>query len=410
MSEPAHRRPLRVALFGLFGTGNFGNEASLDAMLRMLRRNRPWWQVSCICADPMRAERLHNLPTFGISCDAGAPPGNPSLLRRARRALNRLRNWPYALHRLRQVDLLLMPGTGLLDDFYSGPWGVPYAVLRWCLAARLTGTRVAFVNIGAGPIRHPLSRRFVRLAAARAQYRSYRDEATREFMRQLGFDVTRDQVFPDLAFSLPAPEDDEGAGTGGPLTVGLGVMSYYGWAKDPRELEGIYAAYAARIAEFGLWLLDRGHHVLLLTGDEDDASAAEDIRSRLRTARPALEHAVVLHPAHSLQDVLHQIARTDLVVATRFHNVVAALMLGRPTLSLGYAPKNDVLLADMGLGEFCLPVEEFSVEALTALFSRLAEGRFEYRRQVLHRVEAYRNRLAQQESSLLEKLQRETHG
>ena len=73
-------------------------------------------------------------------------------------------------------------------------------------------------------------------------------------------------------------------------------------------------------------------------------------------------------PAASLRDVMEQIAETDLVVATRFHNVVCALKLARPTVSLGYARKNDVLLAEMGLGAFCQHVEAIDLDLLKTQF------------------------------------------
>ena len=63
------------------------------------------------------------------------------------------------------------------------------------------------------------------------------------------------------------------------------------------------------------------------------------------------DHVVAEH-AQSLTEVMQQISETELLVATRFHNVVCGLMMGRPVISLSYARKNDVLLADMGLGAF----------------------------------------------------------
>jgi polysaccharide pyruvyl transferase WcaK-like protein len=63
--------------------------------------------------------------------------------------------------------------------------------------------------------------------------------------------------------------------------------------------------------------------------------------------------------------------------ATRFHNVVAALIAGKPVVSLSNAAKNDLLLGRMGLDRFCQHIEGFDVELLTEQFSRLSEGRDE---------------------------------
>ena len=46
---------------------------------------------------------------------------------------------------------------------------------------------------------------------------------------------------------------------------------------------------------------------------------------------------------------MREIAPVGTVVAIRYHNVISALKLSKPTLSLSYATKHDVLMADMGL-------------------------------------------------------------
>ena len=76
-------------------------------------------------------------------------------------------------------------------------------------------------------------------------------------------------------------------------------------------------------------------------------------------------------PAQTLHDVMQQMAGTDLVVATRYHNVVCSLRVGKPTISIGYAEKNDVLLAEMGLGEYCQQIEGLDVDLLKAQILRL---------------------------------------
>ena len=57
------------------------------------------------------------------------------------------------------------------------------------------------------------------------------------------------------------------------------------------------------------------------------------------------------------------------MVATRFHNLIFALKLAKPTIALSYARKIDSLMGDLGLGEYCLPAGSIDVEALKALFT-----------------------------------------
>ena len=68
-------------------------------------------------------------------------------------------------------------------------------------------------------------------AARLAYYRSYRDEQSREAMRQRGLDTSQDPVYPDLVFGVPAPPYTPGD----PETVGVGIMAYYGNNDDRKR-------------------------------------------------------------------------------------------------------------------------------------------------------------------------------
>ena len=74
-----------------------------------------------------------------------------------------------------------------------------------------------------------------------------------------------------------------------------------------------------------------------------------------------------------MDDLLDQIGRTDAVIATRYHNVVGALMMARPTVSIGYAEKNKEVMDDVGLGTYCHHVENFSSECVLRDLDRVLE-------------------------------------
>lgn len=66
---------------------------------------------------------------------------------------------------------------------------------------------MALVSVGANEISARATRTLVRWVGRLATYRSYRDDISRDAMRAMGVDTSRDQVYPDLAFSLPTPDD-----------------------------------------------------------------------------------------------------------------------------------------------------------------------------------------------------------
>lgn len=400
--DTAERSP-RIALFGLFGCGNLGNDGSLEAVLGHLREAHPDAALCCICHDPDYVRRTFGIDTLPINWSQRLNDRRPVFVRRAMKAAGRMIDLGYAFWRFRRFDLMIIPGTGILDDFGERPWGMPLDIVRWCLAARLSGARVAMVSIGAGPIGRPLSRQLMKAAATLAHYRSYRDRISRDFMESIGLDTSSDPVYPDIAFRLPAPADERvPAHAGDRLTVGIGVMSYHGWYGFRQEGRSVYASYVAKLAAFALNLLDEGYGIRLVTGEESDQGAVDDVLARLRELRPAmLDDRVFAEPACSLHDVMRQISRTDLVVATRFHNIVCALKLGRPCISLGYARKNDVLMDEMGLGAFCQHVERFEIDTLMDHFRELVEKRTEHEQIIRAQVRIFEDRLRQQDAVLL---------
>jgi polysaccharide pyruvyl transferase WcaK-like protein len=93
---------------------------------------------------------------------------------------------------------------------------------------------------------------------------------------------------------------------------------------------------------------------------------------------------------------MNQMESADLVVATRYHNLVCALMLGKPVISVGYSRKNDLLMADMGLGEFCQQIERLEIDVLMRDVDRLASDPSLWRDRIAAANAKYRQRLDEQ--------------
>lgn len=392
--------PRRIALFGNFGTGNLGNEASLEVLLGWVRRAAPEADVVCICNEPETVRADHGIATIPVR-QALLAAGPLAIVNRALLgAPRRLADFVWTVRFARGLDAILVPGTGILDDLGERWQGMPYTLFKWGLAARLAGVPLFYVSAGAGPIVHPVSRRLMKSAARLAHSRTYRDALSKDYMERIGADVSRDRVYPDLAFALARPAD-VARSDGERLTVGVGVMSYYGWNRPPEESVQIHETYLGKIVELVTRLLRAGHRVRLTMGDEADWPTVEEVLRRVTAEGGSdLASRLVAEPAKTLHDIMGQMAKTDVVVATRFHNVVCALLMGKPVISLGYSRKNDVLLDDMGLGEFCQEVERFELPILERQLERLIAGRAQYAERIEQRTAIYREQLADQERAL----------
>jgi polysaccharide pyruvyl transferase WcaK-like protein len=392
---------MKIGLFGLFGCGNTGNDASLEAMILFLRRAMPQAELVCLCPNPEIVSKTFGIAAVNLNWRAADHSIAAMLDKMMAGIPRRVLGFTHAFNEMASFDILIVPGTGFLDDFQDGPFGWPLVILRWFAAAKLSGSRIAMVSIGAGPIRHPLSRRLMKAAARMADYRSYRDDESREFMAGLNLDVSDDPVYPDVVFSLPVPAiaQTEDASH---LTVGVGVMSYFGWSKYGGKGEAIYQTYLDLLAEFVDWLLSRGFGVRLVTGDDADWHAVTDLRQRIARQRRSLAVGQLeAEKGSTLQDLMTQLAGTDMAVVTRFHNVVAAIKLGLPLISLGYSSKNDNLMAEAGLGAFCQSVESLDLDLLKHQFDELLAQRLALTAPMCEQNALFRERLAVQQDKLL---------
>jgi polysaccharide pyruvyl transferase WcaK-like protein len=362
-------KTMRVGVFGLLGSGNLGNDGSLEAVLNFVRDRYPDAVISALCGGPDEVRGRYGITATRLHWYRAEYRTASGVARIALKGMGKLIDVFRTAAWVRRQDVVIVPGMGVLEATLPlRPWGFPYSLFLLSALGRLFGAKVALVCVGADMISNRATRWLVTRAARLAAYRSYRDTLSRDAMAMMGVDTTDDAVYPDLAFALPVPQDIEPA----PGTVGVGVMAYYGGNEDRDRADEIYRTYVDRMTHFVGWLLDRGRDVRLFIGDQLDRVVVDEILDDVRIRRPDLDRARV-RPASAatLHEVMGELAAVDSVVATRYHNVLCALKLSKPTVSLGYAAKNDTLMAGMGLAEFCQFVHSIDVERLIEQFTAL---------------------------------------
>jgi polysaccharide pyruvyl transferase WcaK-like protein len=397
--EPDEARP-KIALFGVFGAGNLGNECTLQALLHNLRRYVPKAEVHCICTGPEETLRNNDIASASRIREMSLPPMKNRMLRLFRRIVVgipvEIYRWFKAIRTLKGAKMLVMTGTGMLGDFGIHPFDLHYDIVKWSVIAKLCRCKLLFLSVGVGPIRHPLSRCFVKAALSLADYRSYRDDFSKQYLESIHFDTKCDTVRPDLAFSfptgrIPANHDRDDRKP----VVGVGLMTYFGKRGTSENGEAVYHEYISNLGSFVIWLLGRNYDVRLLIGDTMfDSRALRDLRALLeRRGIHLTDSRIIDEPADSVDDVLSQLATTDFVIASRLHNILLALMLNKPVVAISYHEKIDALMTNVGLRSFCQSIEQIEVEALTVQFGNLEKGVENIKRQLASRAEACRTSL-----------------
>jgi polysaccharide pyruvyl transferase WcaK-like protein len=420
--DPTHHR---IAVFGHFGAGNLGNEATLCAMLHNLRKQLPGAEFTCVCSAPVRAaseygiaavpiraplpfRQRSNLPAAAAVPAAGtegAAYTAPKVRRRpavfaALKVPVRVCSYPLidayrwfkAITTLKGTAALVMTGTGMLGDA-----SLHYEIFRWTMAARLRRCKVLFVSVGAGPIRRPLRRWFVKLALNVADYRSYRDSFSKEYLETIGADVKTDPVYPDLAFSLPRdifPADPPGRSR---AVIGVGLMDYYGSGRSTNT-QATYRRYVGCVAGFVAAMLQRSYAVRILIGDfAYDQEIRRDLKRALEERRIAFDdNDISDNPALSVGELLLQLSSVDIVVSSRFHNLVLALILKKPVFAISYQEKFAPLIEAVGLSDFYLDIDHIDVDELIDKVIRLRETAPAIGARTAKHMETYRAALDEQ--------------
>lgn len=425
-------RPTRIVFYGNFGVGNLGNEVTLQTAIEQTLTRVPRAGLLCICTGPEDVRARHGIEAVAAQSRAsgwswsdlhatragsdgqGAPRVRPAagrshLLSRLaaqlarlgriafRRAPREVAHWCRMLWLMARSDVLLIPGTGIVTDGSCGSLGWPYDMFKLTVLARVCGRRVIFLSVGAGPFSHRLGSWLIRRSLGLAHYRSYRDLDSKRRLADIGFDTAHDAVYPDLVFGL-SREHLAGIRVemGSPRIVGLGLKDY---ATPVDEADNkSYAEYLTVMADFVAWLQTQGHAVRLIIGDAQyDTRVREDLIALLEARGAGAKAPLLLSdPVPTVDELLRQLGETSAVISPRFHNLVLALMLNKPVIALSDLPKVDALLADLGLGRFCLPLEGLKTGELTERFAQLQNDARQLKPHIRDAVERYRHLVDEQ--------------
>lgn len=361
-----------------------------------VRRRQPEREIVGFSLDPEDTRARHGLAAgYGIvsrpphrSSDGRSPRGWQRIVRGLRRRAATLLREPGHLLRsyraLRDVDELVIAGSGQLLDTWSGFWGHPYTILKWALLARLAHTETLFLSVGAGPLERPLARRAVRYAVEHARYVSVRDSSSALALRAAG--VTRPlPVVPDMAFALAPPTRPPSEGDR--PRVGVNAMAQYSaryWGTGDHERYDDYIRKVARLVEA---TVAGGADVTLFTSQvRADPGTAADVIAELASCGPEVNRHVRWQPVADVDGLLSVIAECDEVIASRYHCVLLPLVMGIPTIGLAYHPKTQDLMEMLGLRDYCTSIDSFEPGQTVALLHRLRHHRQTVRQELAARI------------------------
>jgi len=389
-----------IALWGNFGAKNLGNECTLAATIYNLRQRVPGIRLVGICTDVADTSQRHGIDAYAIRAGRGSNATGrlPRPVRWMRHVWTEMKAWGRALRVMRSTDALVIAGTGIITDHDEGVFGFPYELFKWVVAARLRSSKVVFLSVGVEPIYSRISRFFFFTALKLAHYCSFRDELSLQRLRNVGYTGNNNRVYPDLAFSLAPNLLDTAANSPEIKRISVGVYSYKARGNAGGDDARAYRAYLDSTCAFILWLLDRQYDVQVIIGDGayDDETRA-DVRQEIERRHPNVpKQRFSDDPAQSFEQVMQQLAASDVVVASRYHNVLLGMLLLKPTISLSYEAKNDALMAGMGFTHYRQSLDSWNLDLLLEQFTRLTQDAANVRTQLRLKAQECRTLLEEQ--------------
>lgn len=374
---------MRVGLLGGFGTGNTGNDATARAFAAHLA-DRHDVVLLTYAGEPVDVPGLEGLPVVTLGA-AGSPPGTAGRARRAwYRATGAWRRLRLARRTGRGLDVLVVAGGGVFEAEATagvGPVGA-LSLLTLARAASTGGRRFLAVSVGGTPMPQGWGRRTFVRAMRRAEYRSFRDLASRSaLVRMLGArpddPVSTDVVLAAAPTDTPAPPAPV---PGRPPLVALGVMRF-AWLGPGAHTELSRTPYVQALADVVVRRVGAGDRVALLGGDVADLAVldavAEEAGRRLGTAEAA--RSLERWGTPGFDEAVRRLAACDVVVASRFHNVVAAFVAGTPVVAVADRVKVRTLMMDAGLAGLVLDAGDVTAGEVDKLLDDVADRSREVR-------------------------------
>ena len=311
MSE---RRPRRAAIVGFIGYGNLGDEMILAGIEALLAPSHI--SVTTLFGGPDLARTAAFSGARRVSPWRSLPT-------------------PRAIRELHRVDLLLVGGGGLFNDYW--PFLIP-RYLAWVIAARVAGASVAWLAVGVGPIRRRPWRWLTRLAARLSERVLVRDAASAAL---LGGSSARARVVPDPALFLPVPSESRPE-----PALGLIVR---GPVHDDDARATALVELLAEVAEAGRSSgLEPRVLMMAPAADHEFAERLADHLGRSGTRPPI----VALGPTTA--ELWRQLGALQACVSVRLHGVLLSALAGVPCVPIAYDDKVTLAADGLGIGDLVI--------------------------------------------------------
>ncbi|SFE92282.1 polysaccharide pyruvyl transferase family protein [Alteribacillus iranensis] len=349
---------MRIGIIGNYGHNNNGDEAILSGLLHQLMAEGGIKKENIVVFsnNPSNTTARHGVAAY------------PLLYKKGNIIFSGLTTVLKSRKIMKQLDLLIVGGGGLLMDMYKRDAPL-YSVLG--LTGNYSGCRVAVHGVGAGPIQTRLGKFFIKKLISVASSVTVRDEKSKELLKHIG--VKRDvHVIFDPAFSVPVTHSHQPSKK--IEKVGVTAVPYFSQAYWPVPDKRKYQDYIEGMAlSLDQLIQEKGVRVTFFsTKYPEDVQVTRDIFKLMETK----EQVEIIEDNLMPEEIVNIAGSQDLVIGTRLHSLILAVNAATPVIGVEYHKKVKDFMGVIKKEQYSVAIDQITdpSKGIAAVFERASEN------------------------------------
>lgn len=265
------------------------------------------------------------------------------------------------LRYLISCDALVFGGGSIIKELNEDYGGKKYETLNTIdtltLIAKLLGKPIYFCNIGVGPINTDQGIQKAVKILRRAKHISLRDSSSNDILKRTrltNYELSTDAVFsvePSFFNTTAIPLNATKKKRIG-INLCRNIDNDENWSYFRSELMKDLILYNKRHRDVEFI----GIPMQSATATNDDLKTLNEFQADIIRSDPSIVFTV--HETRSISEMASIIKACDVVIAERLHALITATIINTPTVSLAYNPKVLAIMHDIGLGNYCVNINE----------------------------------------------------
>ena len=312
---------MKIGIVGNYGNNNNGDEAILAGIIEQVKShyNITVKEIVVFSNNPPQTSNR-----FGVV-------SAPLYYKRSSATLTFIHTIKKNSSLIRELDLLIIGGGGILMDFYNreaqlfgsyglmAKWGkVPYIVY----------------GCGAGPITSAVGKFFIRNLVNRSASTTVRDPKSMQLLKKIG---ARKEIgiIGDPSFALPSIVKEKSQDR--IRKIGITVVPYYNLAYWPEADDIKYENYVQGMADNldEIVLVKDVDITLFSTKFPHDVDVTVDVFNRMKNS----SRVTIIKDNLAPEELIRISAEQDMLIGTRLHSIYLAVNAQTPIMAISYHHK-----------------------------------------------------------------------